>query len=679
MIYTPAKYPYDIIGKADDQKRHRKNCAGRQKKKYKNLVCAFDIETTYIEEITQSVMYIWQFQIEDDTIIGRTWNDFKFFIQKLSFQLEEDELLVVYVHNLSYEFQFLAGIFSFETEQVFAVDSRKVCKAVLEDVLELRCSYIQTNMSLDAFTHKMGVADAKMHNFDYNKKRWHYTKLTDDELLYCVNDVRGLVQAMKVQMERDGDDLYTIPLTNTGYVRRDIKKAMKETNRSRIEKMLPDYETYVLLRQAIRGGNTHANRYFAGTMLYGVKSADRSSSYPEVECNHAFPGTPFKFVNDVTMNDLIHWIKDLGRAFLCQIKMFHVKLSNELWGCPYLAKAKCRNIDNAIFDNGRVLEADCLETTLTDIDLEIVMEEYEARYEIIKVCHSRYCKLPDALIETVCEYYRRKTILKNNTDEDPTGYYYMKSKNKLNSVYGMTAQDPVTESIIFKDGVFETEDSENEEELLGESRRRAFIPYQWGVWCTAWARWELEQGLKLAHEEGSYFIYADTDSIKYIGNIDWTGYNTAKIKDSTESGAYAADKKGNVHYMGVFEQEEEYCRFKTYGAKKYAFTHWDKNDEETPVEITIAGVPKKQGAWELRAAGGIDAFNIPFLFHAGKLESVYNDDIDMKYINEDGKEIHITRNVALRPTTYNLGVAKDYFFILEDVALYKKSLKLLQY
>lgn len=680
MIYKVENFPVCIIGQTECQPRRRQNVGGRQKLKYKNLVCAFDIETTFIEEITQSVMYMWQFQIEDYTIIGRTWNEFKFLIQKLSFYLDEDERLVTYVHNLSYEFQFLAGIFHFEPSQVFAIDPRRVCKADLENVLELRCSYIQTNMSLDAFTHKMGVPAAKTHGFDYNKRRWYYTDLAPDELLYGINDVRGLVQAMKIQMERDGDDLYTIPLTNTGYVRRDVKKAMKSCGYNRIQKLLPDYETYKLLRQAFRGGNTHANRYFADVMLYGVKSADRSSSYPEVECNHAYPCTPFKFVDRVSIDDLVHWKKDLGRAFLCQIKMFHVKLRMEEWGCPYLAKAKCRNIDRgAIYDNGRILEAEYLETTLTDIDLEIVMEEYSADYEIITACHSRYCMLPEPLVKTVREYYIRKTSLKKNDEEDPTGYFYMKSKNKLNSVAGMTEQDPVIESVMFQDGIFKIDDSKDEKELLEESCRRAFIPYQWGVWCTAWGRWELEQGLKLAHGKNSFFVYGDTDSIKYLGYIDWTAYNTAKIAASKKSGAFATDKKGNIHYMGVFEQEEPYCRFKTFGAKKYAYTHWDENDEETPVEITIAGVPKEQGAWELRAAGGIDAFNIPFLFHAGKLESVYNDDVNMIYKNEDGVDIRITRNVALRPTTYNLGVATDYMWVLEDAKVFRKSMKLLTY
>ena len=95
-------------------------------------------------------------------------------------------------------------------------------------------------------------------------------------------------------MERDGDDLYTIPLTNTGYVRRDVKKAMKSYGYNRIQKLLPDYETYKLLRQAFRGGNTHANRYFADVMLYGVNQRIDQAVIPRLS---AIMHTPAHHLN----------------------------------------------------------------------------------------------------------------------------------------------------------------------------------------------------------------------------------------------------------------------------------------------------------------------------------------------------------------------------------------------
>ena len=75
-----------------------------------DCVCAFDIETTNIDEIEQSVMYIWQFQIGTElTIFGRTWQEFKDILFKIGRLLStyDDRSLVIYVHNLSFEFQFM--------------------------------------------------------------------------------------------------------------------------------------------------------------------------------------------------------------------------------------------------------------------------------------------------------------------------------------------------------------------------------------------------------------------------------------------------------------------------------------------------------------------------------------------------------------------------------------------
>lgn len=51
------------------------------------------------------------------------------------------------------------------------------------------------------------------------------------------------------------------------------------------------------------------------------------------------------------------------------------------------------------------------------------------------------------------------------------------------------------------------------------------------------------------------FVYCDTDSVKYLGEIDLSKFNAERIKDSKRSGAYATDPKGITHYMGVYEKE----------------------------------------------------------------------------------------------------------------------------
>ena len=213
--------------------------------RYMDMVCAFDIETTRLEELEQSIMYIWQFQIDSlCTVIGRTWQEYREFIAGLESSAKAD--IVVFIHNASYEWQFLKTVFDFDEKNIFAMDTRKVLRFKAGRI-EYRCSYLQSNMSLAKFTETMGVEHAKLADFDYSVKRYPWTPLTDRELEYCVNDVRGLVEAIKIEMEKDGDTLYTLPLTSTGYVRRDVKKSVQvNMPHDWLQGILPDLHTYDL-------------------------------------------------------------------------------------------------------------------------------------------------------------------------------------------------------------------------------------------------------------------------------------------------------------------------------------------------------------------------------------------------------------------------------------------------
>lgn len=654
------------------QKRSRGNPKSRKHIDYMNIISSFDIETSRIKEIEQAIMYIWQWcfwksETDYKIVIGRTWDDFLYFCAEIKKALPDGAKLIVFDHNLSYEFQFLRGIYKFHPEEVFALESRRVLKCDLYGVLEFRCSYIQTNMSLDTFTEKMQVKHGKLTGtLDYTKVRYPYTELTRVELAYCVNDVLGLCEAIYTEMTHDGDNLYSIPLTSTGYVRRDAKRAMRAVGKRYIADQLPDYELYTLLREAFRGGNTHANRYYADIKLSSdtvgpIHSADRASAYPAEQCTADFPVSGFFAVQKDrwTYDYLMHLITERHRACIFRVAFMGIRLHDNRWGCPYLSISKCRNIVHEIRDNGRILSADYLETTITDVDYSIIAEEYDWQdMKISDLYHARYGKLPEPLTDCTKRYYTAKTTMKGVAGQE---IFYMKSKNKLNSIYGMSAQDPVKESILFnKDDSndFEVDSSTPPADLLAESNRRAFQPYQWGVWVTAWARYHLEQGIKIA---GDGFLYCDTDSVKYVGNADFTRHNAERIKAAKDAGAFAVDPKGRTHYMGVFEQEDDMTEFKTLGAKKYAY-----RDLSGKLHITVAGVSKKNGAEELEKAGGLDAFKEGFIFRdAGGSELVYNDNPQIKeYKTPDGVILPITANVVIRDSTYELGLTADYKRIL---------------
>ena len=654
--------------------KNRKGNPGGKKRHYIGITTAFDIETTLIDDIEQSVMYIWQWQFgEDYTVIGRTWDEFLDLQKRVQNSLPADHWLVVYVHNLSYEFQFLKGIYQFTPDDIFAVASRKLIKCDMWGCFEFRCSYKLTNMSLKQFTTRMKVEHTKLsgEEFDYSVKRYPWTELTDEELEYCVNDVLGLVEAVNKLMDRDGDTLQTIPLTSTGYVRRNAKRAMREgIHHNFVYSILPDYETYKALREAFRGGNTHANRYFAGDIVENVHSADRSSSYPAVMCNCEFPMTEFVPIlpKDLNKDYIARCVTIRHKALLLRIGIKNLALRDKFWGCPYLSKDKCRNIHKAIDteDNGRILEAEYLETTVTDIDLKIIMEEYTGQIIFLQGWYSSYKKLPEALINEVIKYYKDKTELKGVKGQE---IFYDKAKALLNSLYGMMAQDPVKHSLIFQQCGDWEEDTTPDEELLGKSNKRAFLAYQWGVWVTAHSRDALERGIRLVHEtDDADFIYCDTDSVKYTGIVDWSGYNRDRIMECNKSGSMATDPSGITHYMGVFETEDNpdtgfaYRYFKTLGAKKYAYVE----KEGDCVHCTIAGVNKSKGGKELDKRGGLEAFSEGFVFtEAGGTQAIYNDSPAISSINIEGRLLSITSNVAIMPSEYTLGITGEYERIIK--------------
>lgn len=634
---------------------------GGNKSTYIDIVAAFDIEATNIDSLQQAVMYIWQLQIGSCwTIIGRTWE--QYFDLLIRMQEHLQATMVIYVHNLSYEFSFLKGLYGFDKDEVFATDSRKILKCTMFDKYEYRCSYFLSNMSLAEFLRKWNVEDQKQsgEEFDYSKRRYWDTVLTDQEMLYCINDVRGLVEAVTAEMTFNHDTLYTIPLTSTGYVRRDAKREMKHFNHRQLACMLPNANVYTLLREAFRGGNTHANRYYAGDIISKVRSKDFSSMYPSQMVLRMVPMYRFSFMGACSAETLRRLIFVQEKAVLMRIAFHDIHLTDIFTGCPYLSRDKCRNITNGVFDNGRILSADYLETTITDVDFRIVLGMYSwSGCNPYEVYYSRYRLLPEPLRDLVKHYYANKTGYKNVEGKENE---YGQAKALLNSLYGFTAQDPVKESIEYIGDEFTITDY-GIEELLAKNNRRAFTSYAWGVWITANARYQLQRVIDMV---GNDFLYCDTDSVKYIGDHEeaFAEYNREARALAEQYGGVAIDKHGEAHYLGVLEDDGDYDRFCTLGAKKYAY------EDKKGLHITIAGVSKRLGAIEMEK---LENFKEGFTFRkAGGTEAIYNDSMDID-LEVDGHMLHITDNVYLHDGEYTLGLTAEYKRILQGLAEIKYS------
>ena len=659
-VWSANDFPYrELESKIEwtRYKRYRHICT--------SFFATFDIETstTYERDAENkpvnaaSWMYQWQFCIDNKVIFGRRWEEFLCLIDYLhSLGFGEEHVLICYVHNLSYEFQFMQNFF--EWQEIFARQKKKPLKARCAEGIEFRCSYILSNMSLEKFCeNERGIVHCKNAGvYDYNKIRTPDTPFNTTEESYHYNDVRGLYECIESRLQED--TLITIPLTSTGYVRREVKKAMERDKKAmrKVQTIQLTEEIYAMLKEAFRGGDTHANAYWVGETLEEVESYDMTSSYPYVIMTRKYPITQFTQVSPQTMKK---WLKD-GYALLMHLKFENLKYCGKC-GAPYISLSKTQNSAKAVIDNGRILSAESLEMTITDVDYQIIKEtySYSAMY-CSKLYVSHYGYLPAPIRQEVLAYFTQKCKLKEEPDKE---YEYMKSKNRLNGIYGMMVTDILQDDIVYNDMEWTTAEQDTAQTLdKYNTNRHRFLTYQWGVWVTAWARLNLHRGREPL---GKDVIYSDTDSVKSFNNHTefYDNLNNYIINEEIRKAPIPPYVKvnGKNYYMGIWEHDAHYKTFKTMGAKKYAY------ETEKGIGVTVAGLSKKIGKETLEKLGGIDAFQLGLKFEpSGNMTAFYNF-CEPHEIDVDNCRFLTASNLALIPTSYILGITGEYEEIIKNI------------
>ena len=651
--------------------------AGR-KTKYCDVVASFDIETTTIKEQENATeegafslknpyafMYHWQMCIGGIVVFGRFWHELQALHEKLVryFNLNEKRKMVIYVHNLSFEWMFMHQFLDC-WENIFATERNKILKCS-NDCFEWRCSYRLSNMSLAKYIENSeGTYYRKaVEDLDYRKYRDPYTALSPVEYGYCYNDVAGLYQAICASLKEDTLD--SIPLTSTGYVRRDCREAMKKNKRNR--KLFLDMklspELYTLCKEAFRGGDTHGSRYYVNQVVEDVESFDKSSSYPYVMyCLPEFPMSKFMQYDIEDEDDLNEMNKKyctLGRYRLTNVKLKRGKTN------PYIAYSKCSTCIAPKLFNGRVLEAEEIIITLTNIDYLILKKDYD--FEGLSVADFHFARkgyLPQELRDVILDYFTKKTMLKGVNGHE---YEYMKSKNKLNSIFGMMVTDIVHSEISFDGNEYCIKTPTVEEALENYYKsRNNFLSYQWGVWVTALARLELRKGIEAVGPDN---IYNDTDSVKALAGHaqDFEKLNIEINKQCKERGIINyLIRDGKRFYLGTWDNEGSYEQFKTLGAKKYVYR------QDGKLHLTVSGLDKKKGASYLESIGGVPAFNKGVVFtDSGRTASYYNFTNEITTMSRDGYSWQNGCNIAIVDCEYTLGITDSMLSIILETHLTK--------
>ena len=218
--------------------------------------------------------YEWTIGVNDSEHIyyKRTMSDLVNCLEDLAelYQTNEYNHIIIYVHNLGYEFQFIKNYLNIK--KVFAVQERKPIKVELENGIILMDSYILSGGSLDYVARNLQKHKVKKlyGDLDYNLIRHSETPLTDKELEYCYNDVYIIICYINEQIEQYNNNITHIPLTNTGRVRKYVKnycmyggqgkhRKFNRYYRNVIKGLTLTKDEYVLGKRCFMGGYTHAN------------------------------------------------------------------------------------------------------------------------------------------------------------------------------------------------------------------------------------------------------------------------------------------------------------------------------------------------------------------------------------------------------------------------------------
>lgn len=558
--------------------------------KYLRVGCGFDIETTTV--CSMSYMYHWQFSWDDSVILGRTWDDLSELFQTVHDYLDKRQAKVIcWVANLGYEFSFIHD--RFPITGVFARAERQPIKCDLGRIEFRDCLYLSGQGGL-ANLAKNYCQTAKMTgDIDHKIIRTHQTPLTETEQGYCIADVAILSEWSAYCFHRwtGAGKSNKIPLTATGIVRDAIRSAVDDTDSvtadciARYPNTAEKYNFW--MRWLFRGGYTHANIFHVGDRLKNIIGADFTSSYPAVMMHCDYPVSIFlptdlqtdgHHITDSQLDTDSVWM--IVRVYDIVTSTMHTIESGH----------KIIDGDGIKLDNGRLVKADWVELALTELDYKILEMFYD--WSSIKVKYAESAtkgKLPLYVLQPMMQAYQTKCKLKAAGMDDTADY--RNAKSMVNSFYGCMVQRLNFDEITWNqtDGWNTVPSSKSYADMV---KKQILLP-QWGIWVTAWARYNLLQTVKQLDPDKQHnnVVYCDTDSI-YMIETD----RNREIIDRYNENMFAVNQRYPAEFndIGAFDWIDKGAlwEFKTLGAKRYL--KWDP--VRNVIKVTVAGL--KLGSYE---------------------------------------------------------------------------------
>lgn len=381
------------------------------------------------QALKHSVVYLWQFSIDDTVYIGRELSDFCDLLFLLKQYVPDRVLKFVYVHNLAFDFCFLQNVIKFDN--VFARTARHPMSATSNYYgIEFKCSYVLTSLRLETWGESLNLPVKKQVGLlDYRKLRTPLTPLTADEVKYAVADLGVMYHGLKKYREKYGA-MWKIPLTHTGEMRVACKEVMKHEIyycRNTTQLAPQTLEEYVKQAHAFIGGTVLCNWLYKMRTIHNIKCYDITSSYPWVLVNNLYPQSRFLTVPKKRYKQ---YMNNPDYLYLIHFKAYNIE-SN--FNCHFISKAKALSIKGAVSDNGRVVSCDEVELILTSVDYEIFIQCYTYdKLDIYEMKVSKAGYLNNTFRRFVLSLYKDKTTLKGVIGREEE---YQSKKALVNSCY----------------------------------------------------------------------------------------------------------------------------------------------------------------------------------------------------------------------------------------------------
>ena len=566
--------------------------------------CGFDIETTKQDE--RAFMYHWQFVMNDNVLTGRKWPEFISLIDHLNTWCSWQKcIIIIWVANLGHEFAFMGRRFTWKN--IFAVDSHQPLKALTGRCEFRECLTISGKGGLANLAKNYTRTQKAKNDLQYDIPRNSMTDLTETERGYCYADVEILSEWADYIFTNYPDKGLSIPMTASGIVRSQIKKAAEETGqieeiRKAVISLYPDRDLYnFIMRYLFRGGYTHACAWWCYVPYDNIIGVDFTSSYPAVmispECY--YPVTPFvetdlecdgHEVTDIRLHEMCCWFIadffDIERTTMHTIESKH----------------KIIDHTGASFDNGRLIGAVQIRVALTELDYETYQKYYKwGSMRIIRSWTAFRGHLPGYMLRPLMTAYKQKARMKaaglDNTTE------YQNYKAIVNSFYGCTVTRLKYTVWKYNQGVpfelngrlirtgdwYDESTAKTYSQLISKQLLSPFF----GIYCTAWARKRLLDTVYELdwNQDMCSVLYCDTDSIYMLDT-----QRNRKIIEDYNAHIYQVNAAFEPEFfdLGAFDWigadkktgEPGHYRFKSLGAKRYV------KHKDGVTEVTIAGLPK---------------------------------------------------------------------------------------